>query len=146
MSMSDSAKNNDTYTQQVKDPINPDHYKNKNGAQLIDVTRWLPFSMGNSIKYIFRNENKNSQLEDLKKSLWYFKDFLNNPVFVETDVDIHEITENVLDGTHDWESDRIRELLTIYFFMKNSKSPDKLKSIAQSFENSVHEKISEISQ
>ena len=58
---------------------NPNHYGGKgNPYEAIKVIRaWnLPFSLGNTVKYISRAGKKdgNSTLQDLKKALWYLND------------------------------------------------------------------------
>lgn len=59
-----------------KDPTNPAHYQFPGGIQVIDLTRNLPFTLGNVVKYVCRAGRKNSttELEDLEKALWYLKD------------------------------------------------------------------------
>ncbi len=54
------------------DPIKPEYYK-KNSFELIDIIQDLPFWKGNSIKYIFRAGNKDSEIHDLKKAIWYLE-------------------------------------------------------------------------
>ncbi len=41
--------------------------------ECIDITRHLPFNLGNAIKYIWRHDKKNG-VEDLKKAIWYLRD------------------------------------------------------------------------
>ncbi len=55
------------------DPISPKHYQNGKGQDIIEFTEQLNFNRGNAIKYIFRagKKNKNEELQDLKKALWY---------------------------------------------------------------------------
>ena len=59
-----------------KDPTNPAHYQFPGGIQVIDLTRNLPFTLGNVVKYVCRAGRKDSttELEDLEKALWYLKD------------------------------------------------------------------------
>lgn len=55
------------------DNINhPKHY-NVGKYEVIDViTDWdLDFCLGNAIKYIARSEHKLSEIDDLKKAVWY---------------------------------------------------------------------------
>lgn len=40
-------------------------------VECIDVTETFNFSLGNSIKYIWRADLKNNAIEDLKKARWY---------------------------------------------------------------------------
>lgn len=67
----------------------PSHYtwlKDKCGIEVIDITRYLDFDLGNAIKYILRagrkpiiNENLSDDflraaIQDLKKALFYIND------------------------------------------------------------------------
>ena len=59
---------------ETEDKINPTHYKDAGYfVQPIDVTQELPFCLGNAVKYMARAGKKAgaSELEDLKKALWY---------------------------------------------------------------------------
>jgi len=73
----------------MSDNVNhPSHYtwlKEKCGIEVIDITRHLPFDLGNAIKYILRSGRKEDadkslkekQIEDLEKAIWYLKDQIN---------------------------------------------------------------------
>lgn len=56
----------------------PKHYTQHNGYECIEFARWLPFSLGNAFKYLWRHKDKNG-VEDLRKAVWYLKDWLANP-------------------------------------------------------------------
>lgn len=62
----------------------PKHYESGFGpvaVECIDVTRHLPFSVGNAIKYIWRAGKKESTkkaIEDLEKARWYINDWATN--------------------------------------------------------------------
>lgn len=70
----------------MEDNVNhPSHYtwlKDKCGIEVIDITRHMDFCLGNSIKYILRAghkqevsmSNKEKEIEDLKKAIWYIND------------------------------------------------------------------------
>lgn len=66
-----------------EDPINPKHYRNSeanctkcgNGIECIDVTRHMPFNIGNAVKYLWRFQDKGG-IEDLKKARWYLEDHI----------------------------------------------------------------------
>lgn len=72
----------------VEDKVNhPSHYtwlKEKCGIEVIDITRHLDFDSGNAVKYILRAgykseegySNKEKQIEDFKKAIWYLNDKL----------------------------------------------------------------------
>ena len=59
----------------------PKHYMEGPVTRLIeciDITRYLPFSLGNAIKYVWRAGSKgdtDKALEDLDKALWYLDDW-----------------------------------------------------------------------
>lgn len=53
----------------------PPHYKgHKSGVECIEITRHMNFNLGNAIKYLWRSEFKNSQIQDLEKAIWYIND------------------------------------------------------------------------
>jgi hypothetical protein len=70
----------------MNDRVNhPSHYtwlKDKCGIEVIDITRWLDFDMGNAIKYLLRAGHKEEEgytplaktIEDLKKAVFYIND------------------------------------------------------------------------
>lgn len=67
----------------LPDPVNhPPHYTSskarcsKCGHQIecIDVTRHMGFNLGNSVKYIWREDLKGASVQDLKKAIWYIDD------------------------------------------------------------------------
>lgn len=52
----------------------PPHYKkHPSGVECIEITRHMPFNIGNAIKYLWRSEHKNGK-EDLEKAIFYIKD------------------------------------------------------------------------
>lgn len=52
----------------------PAHYTaHPSGIECIELTRMLPFAIGNAVKYIWRWELKNG-IEDLRKARWYLRD------------------------------------------------------------------------
>ena len=69
---------------QKEDMVNhPSHYtKHPSGVECIEITRHYCFSIGNAIKYLWRAglksdstlKNKEKEIEDLKKSIWYIQD------------------------------------------------------------------------
>lgn len=63
--------------QPVNDPINhPSHYTaHPSGVECIEVTRSLPFTLGNAVKYLWRSGKKGPAIEDLRKAAWYLNDF-----------------------------------------------------------------------
>lgn len=61
----------------MSDPVNhPAHYTQVPGVECIDVTRHFSFCRGNAIKYVWRAGAKGSEVEDLRKAIWYLRDEL----------------------------------------------------------------------
>jgi len=65
----------------------PKHYtSHPSGIECIDVTQHYNFCIGNAIKYLWRNglkkdsevTEKTSQIQDLKKALWYIQREISN--------------------------------------------------------------------
>lgn len=51
---------------------NPPHYKkHPSGVECIEITEWMNFNLGNAVKYIWRCNEKGSQIVDLEKARWY---------------------------------------------------------------------------
>jgi len=57
------------------DAINPSHYKEYEGFEVIDITEQLNFCLGNVVKYVMRAGKKsgNSKDQDLQKAVWYLQ-------------------------------------------------------------------------
>lgn len=61
----------------------PDYYNSHpSGIECIDIIRHYCFDIGNAIKYLWRAglkkeiglDEKQKEIEDLKKAIWYIKD------------------------------------------------------------------------
>ena len=61
----------------------PDYYNSHpSGIECIDIIRHYCFDIGNAIKYLWRKkkkkeiglDEKQKEIEDLKKAIWYIKD------------------------------------------------------------------------
>jgi hypothetical protein len=62
-------------SKQVNMVDHPPHYTNHpSGIECIEITRYMCFNLGNVIKYLWRCEEKENYLEDLKKAAWYLND------------------------------------------------------------------------
>lgn len=67
------------------DSVNhPAHYNNSPATcscgrriECIDVTRHYNFNIGNAIKYLWRCDLKDNDIEDLRKAVWYINDEIN---------------------------------------------------------------------
>lgn len=55
------------------DPVNhPKHYTaHPSGVECIQITEHMGFNLGNAMKYIWRADEKNNAIEDLRKAVWY---------------------------------------------------------------------------
>ena len=58
----------------------PNHYNQINGVECIEVIEQLNFgfNLGNALKYIWRCEDKNKKIEDLRKAIWYIEREITN--------------------------------------------------------------------
>lgn len=74
------AFNIDTENSNEDNVNHPKHYtKHPSGIECIEITQYYNFCVGNAIKYLWRNgikteqgmSNKEKQIEDLKKAIWY---------------------------------------------------------------------------
>lgn len=59
----------------MSDPVNhPVHYnKHPSGIECIQVTEHMNFCLGSAIKYIWRADLKDNDLEDLRKAIFYLQ-------------------------------------------------------------------------
>lgn len=57
----------------MSDAINPDHYRNTGGPEVIELTEHMNFCRGNAVKYLVRAGKKDpdKEVEDLMKAQWY---------------------------------------------------------------------------
>ena len=75
--------NQDNITAEAENPdmVNhPPHYTegpSLGELECIDITRWMPFTLGNAFKYVWRAGKKNPAAfaEDLEKALFYMEDW-----------------------------------------------------------------------
>lgn len=66
----------------------PSHYVDQSIViEPIDLCERLPFCLGNALKYVFRAGHKDgsSELEDLKKALWYLERYKRSPGALDID-------------------------------------------------------------
>ena len=57
----------------MSDQVNhPKHYtSHPSGVECIQITEHMGFCLGNAVKYIWRADEKNDAVEDLRKARWY---------------------------------------------------------------------------
>ena len=80
----------------MSDNVNhPSHYTrgfDARALECIDITRLLPFTLGNAVKYVWRAGRKGHDttkaIEDLEKATWYLRDFEARPCRVERSAQI----------------------------------------------------------
>nr|DAQ76510.1 MAG TPA: nucelotide kinase [Caudoviricetes sp.] len=70
--------NKNKHLERDKSVDSPVHYTSYNQVEIIEITRWLPFDLGNAVKYIARAGLKDPEKEDqdLLKALWYVDDHI----------------------------------------------------------------------
>jgi len=52
----------------------PKHYtSHPSGVECIQITEHMGFNLGNAIKYVWRADEKNDAIEDLRKAIWYIQ-------------------------------------------------------------------------
>jgi hypothetical protein len=52
----------------------PKHYcSHPSGVECIQITEHMSFCLGNAVKYIWRADEKNDAVEDLRKAKWYIE-------------------------------------------------------------------------
>lgn len=66
---------------------NPKHYtSHPSGIECIEITRHYDYCIGNAIKYLWRAgikteqgmQDKEKEIEDLRKAIWYINDKIDN--------------------------------------------------------------------
>jgi len=87
--------NGQTLEQEVNEPK---HYRShESGIEAIEITRWLQFDLGNCWKYCMRYRDKGTPKKDLKKAIWYIKDFHEHYIDYNNDSTfIHRIPEEIV--------------------------------------------------
>jgi len=54
---------------------NPSHYtSHPSGVEAIEITRWMNYNLGNVIKYVWRADLKENNVQDLEKAQFYLND------------------------------------------------------------------------
>ena len=86
--------------QSESDPVNhPSHYRSDpSGYECIEITRVLPYDIGNAVKYVWRYRLKGHPLEDLRKSQWFLTDSLRSFTDGFNEIDFFEIVGELTGG------------------------------------------------
>jgi len=60
----------------MNDLVNhPSHYtSHPSGVEAIEITRWMSYNLGNVIKYVWRADLKENNVQDLEKAQFYLND------------------------------------------------------------------------
>ena len=81
----------------------PRHYtSHPSGIECIEITRHHNFNIGNAIKYLWRaglkeeqgKTNKEKQIEDLNKAIWYIQDYIKNTLLASSNNNKEEVPLN----------------------------------------------------
>ena len=51
----------------------PNHYNQIPDVECIDVVEWMNFNLGNVVKYVWRCDDKDDDIRDLRKAVWYLE-------------------------------------------------------------------------
>lgn len=117
----------------TNDPVNPQHYRTAGGVQLIELIRFLPFSIGNSIKYAYRNARKENAKQDLEKALWYLDDFARYPQVVDrAEFRITQsLLDSVFDGARSEDIDSCEALVEVYLTVSDPEDFSEAVAVAR---------------
>lgn len=116
----------------------PSHYTgHKSGVETIDITRWLPFDLGNAWKYLMRYNMKNAAKQDVLKACWYLNDYANNRVApIVPQCDVETLLNNMDTVISSEESEKIQGGLslirTICKFPMEHVSDDEISDVIKS--------------
>lgn len=95
------------------DATNPSYYRSEGNVQVIELIRYMPFSIGNAIKYVYRNERKALPREDLTKALWYLEDYSEHPAALDEPISA-ALVAKVVHGCQTWETRAVIALVDVY--------------------------------
>lgn len=94
--------------------FSPSHYTAYNQVEVIEITRWLPFDLGNSVKYIVRAGLKDPAKEDqdLLKALWYTNDHISKVEPLIGIVDPRAVMNDEMRAIFEWKVQRLCDQLS----------------------------------
>lgn len=127
--------------EEVKDMVNhPPHYNtNSSGLQVWDVTRYLPFGLGNAFKYISRANHKQRFVEDLKKAIWYLESSVQDaylwdyPIYPEYKENIRIFIQHEPDA-------KLKTTMGYFKILVESRETLMVELIVQTLEGMVRER------
>lgn len=80
----------------MNDAINPKHYKcHPSGVECIQIRRHLKSNRSDAIKYLWRCGQKDAQVQELNKAIWYLRDEI---VEFSGDIEYSQKTTRLLDN------------------------------------------------
>lgn len=94
--------------------FSPSHYTAYNQVEVIEITRWLLFDLGNSVKYIVRAGLKDPAKEDqdLLKALWYVNDHISKVEPKVGIVDPRAVMDEEMRAIFEWKVQRLCDQLS----------------------------------
>ena len=94
--------------------FSPSHYTAYNQVEIIEITRWLPFDLGNSVKYIARAGLKESAKaeQDLLKALWYVNDHISKVEPLIGIKDPRAVMDEQMRAVFEWKVQRLCDQLS----------------------------------
>lgn len=106
--------NKNKHLERDKAVDSPVHYTSYNQVEVIEITRWLPFDLGNAVKYIARAGLKDPEKEDqdLLKALWYVDDHIEK---VESKTEVpnpREVMSDEMIAIFEWKVRRLCDQLS----------------------------------
>lgn len=77
----------------------PAHYlSHPSKVEVIDLTRHLPFGIGNAVKYVMRAPHKQNPQRDLAKALWYLSDSIGHNLSYTINPSLDALAQRVADA------------------------------------------------
>lgn len=75
----------------------PSHYNaHPSGVEAIDVCEWLPFNLGNALKYVWRAKHKGNRAIDLAKARWYLTRATDSVIAYSVPPNVQKLAERVI--------------------------------------------------
>lgn len=110
------ALNKNKHLERDKAVDSPMHYTSYNQVEVIEITRWLPFDLGNAVKYIARAGLKDPEKEDrdLLKALWYVSDHINEVESRVETKDPREVMNDEMIAIFEWKVRRLCDQLSYH--------------------------------
>lgn len=99
----------------------PEHYKtSKSGIECIEIVEYMPFSLGNAFKYLYRRGDKENEVQDLQKAIKYLEFAKDSHDIIKPEFPPtirHEVIEKITTVASCEESANICEAMRIIGFL-----------------------------